>query len=1105
MSPADHILLARWQERRDANAFQDIVARHGAMVYAVCRRILRNPTDAEDVAQECFLALAQADSGSVRVLGGWLHRFATHRALDRVRADSRRQKRERRYAEGQPQLTEPTWPELQEFVDEAIAELPQELHSIVVAHYLEGVTQTDIAESMNASPSTISRRIDRAVNQIRETLRKRGVVVGTGLLAGMLAEAASASPPKTLYAALAKLALSGSRRIPSGVAAVGAGAGIPIAGKWAITIAGLIAIGALGFVYSRLPESPPPSTPSEANATTEPPQVAAPAAKTADADSFARNTASVSGTVVFRDTGEPAPRMRVLIDAEGAQPRSTETDEEGMFIFDDAPIGKVAVLAYDMRHPDVPEDWLHSDHIELDVSTGVGVENVRIEVPPLGGEIIGTVTDRDTGVPLARIEIEAYGPAHGQRVRTNREGRYTILGLEDGEWPVSISTGNPIFHDPSSENINSAMVETGKTTELDFAVDRSISVSGRVIDADGVPVADAGVSGTLYTVDRHTRRGGHTATDAQGRFTLWGGVGGERVVLSARERQLASESASFKTSPGQPVRDIVLTLYPKQTVSGRFENETGQRVEAELWCRPIHSDGPGEWRGYSDSPSDTFAVSLARGSYEMQGRVEANIVKFADQTQKLDVSGRDLDHVVVVIPSTQVTHGNYSLRGVVRDESGAPLRNTRVYMHGAQTYTMRASQETHTDSTGHFSFAGLREGEYRVHATPSLPYERFAGFDHINPALADEVEITVRRAGRLRGRVIDASSRESVTEFDVEAGNYDGSGNENRWELKNITTDSGEFDFTALLDKEWFVRVEAVGYAESVHMGAALASGEVVDDILFELEPGRVVRGTVTDPGGQPVAGALVFDNGDVFNVIRRNSRYAAATTDVRGTFTIDSIPEDTQIVYVLKPGFAIGEATIDNEVDIVLTAGGTINGHIAIAEAIPMDTIDVTGSTSHHGHPEHYSSAVDETGYYHLDNVTPGTYRLQLNHRDGSGNHLASYYLDAMVSVGDGLITTQDISIPVRSGILNGVVTYNGTPAPHRTLQFSWDGITAYAHTDDAGRYRIGGLTGRRVRVDVPMPDTDNPGKQRYRTVAEIDFGNAAETRRDIELSEFE
>ena len=58
MADTDTLLLHRWRNQSDAESFSRLVERHGAMVYAVCRRVLRNDADAEEVTQECFFAPA---------------------------------------------------------------------------------------------------------------------------------------------------------------------------------------------------------------------------------------------------------------------------------------------------------------------------------------------------------------------------------------------------------------------------------------------------------------------------------------------------------------------------------------------------------------------------------------------------------------------------------------------------------------------------------------------------------------------------------------------------------------------------------------------------------------------------------------------------------------------------------------------------------------------------------------------------------------------------------------------------------------------------------------------------------------------------------------
>lgn len=55
MSAEDQSRLLRRLQHGDAEAFRDLVHRHSGMVYGVCHRILGNPSDAEDAAQEAGL------------------------------------------------------------------------------------------------------------------------------------------------------------------------------------------------------------------------------------------------------------------------------------------------------------------------------------------------------------------------------------------------------------------------------------------------------------------------------------------------------------------------------------------------------------------------------------------------------------------------------------------------------------------------------------------------------------------------------------------------------------------------------------------------------------------------------------------------------------------------------------------------------------------------------------------------------------------------------------------------------------------------------------------------------------------------------------------
>ena len=216
MADTDLILLRSWVVRGDAEAFDELVRRHAGMVYNTCRRILRDGADTEDVVQECFLKLAEK-AGNVRTsVTGWLHAAAVSRSLNLIKYESSRQKREQTFVEHcrDQETTSVTWNDLEGYVDEAIASLPVELRDPVIAHFLGRQTHEAIAHEIGLPRRTVTHRIGRGVDAIREHLRQHGIsTAGITLTALLVAHTAEAVPP-ALATSLGKIALSGIRAIP---------------------------------------------------------------------------------------------------------------------------------------------------------------------------------------------------------------------------------------------------------------------------------------------------------------------------------------------------------------------------------------------------------------------------------------------------------------------------------------------------------------------------------------------------------------------------------------------------------------------------------------------------------------------------------------------------------------------------------------------------------------------------------------------------------------------------------------------------------------------------------------------------------------------------
>jgi len=147
-------------------------------------------------------------------LGGWLHQCATRLALDDVRSETARRKREanRRIELPDEDTQAQTWAELSPHVDEALSTLTEEHRELLVSHFLQGKSQNAIAVETRTSPATISRRMRDAVAALRAELRRKGVVVAPALLVRLFkmnAPSQAALVPHRLMAELGKMAIVG--------------------------------------------------------------------------------------------------------------------------------------------------------------------------------------------------------------------------------------------------------------------------------------------------------------------------------------------------------------------------------------------------------------------------------------------------------------------------------------------------------------------------------------------------------------------------------------------------------------------------------------------------------------------------------------------------------------------------------------------------------------------------------------------------------------------------------------------------------------------------------------------------------------------------------
>jgi RNA polymerase sigma-70 factor (ECF subfamily) len=173
--PSDEALLAA-HLRGDPRAFGELVARYERRIYGLCLRILGNREDAEDAAQEAFLAALRKASSFRRAaaFSTWLYRIAVNAATDQARRRGRA-----RLAALDPEdagLAVAPGSELGEAVATAVAvqaaltQVPEEFRVAVVLCDLYRVPYADAAQILEVPVGTVKSRVFRGRLALAEQL-----------------------------------------------------------------------------------------------------------------------------------------------------------------------------------------------------------------------------------------------------------------------------------------------------------------------------------------------------------------------------------------------------------------------------------------------------------------------------------------------------------------------------------------------------------------------------------------------------------------------------------------------------------------------------------------------------------------------------------------------------------------------------------------------------------------------------------------------------------------------------------------------------------------------------------------------------------------------
>lgn len=669
--------------------------------------------------------------------------------------------------------------------------------------------------------------------------------------------------------------------------------------------------------------------------------------------------------------------------------------------------------------------------------------NLNFVLLPIPATITGTITNAQTGTPIASTNVEVRVlDANGvliASVFSDRNGIYSVQNLGSGTYSVVVSAAN------FQVNIMTIKLTPGEIDTANIALlpDPGFimgNVKGAITNAP-IPGAAANISDSQgVLVDT-------VLTDTNGSFMTVGlSPGMYTVTVIAQDYQNQIIGAIVTADVTTPV-SVVLQPNPGQITGVITPTNIDAIVQLyttdNLFINSIAVDENGNYQ----------FMNLAPGMY---------IIKAVAQNYAVSQAGVTVISAQTPIVNLTINPNPAQIQGMIQSNAGDPIVNATVKIIDAGETIIGIGL---TNQEGRYSIGSIPPGSYSVIATaPKFQSEQRGIFVNANQSVTNFDFILQSNPGAISAQVTDEMTENPLAGATVLIRN-----SQDVLIASTVTSPFGNVIVSGLKEGNYTVAATVTNYATEI-TGVIVRSDEITGANISLTSTVGSINGTVVDENQNPVIGANIQVR--LLNGTGISLQSFLANPD--GTFVIQGLALGQYLLNVTAPNY--GGRTVSVMVEANQTTNiivplasllGTIIGTITDKQTgagISGSTVTVTSNTGIFLR----KGITDENGNYTIRNLPHGIVNITVVALSyGSSGTTTTLLADEIQNV--------SIALQEDAGVITGFVTDFNTALPltgaNIVITTLGNIVIATTVVGQTGRYHVDGLAPGSYRVVASEP----------------------------------